>query len=247
MGAIFHDARLTQEPERLRAVAAAVALTLDNERLQAELRARLDELSASRARILRAAHDERKRIERNLHDGTQQRLTSVAMELGMAKSRLKLDPLAADEALGLARSGLAVALAELRDLSQGIHPGILTERGLGAAVEDLAYANALPVSVTATVHTRLDEPVEAAAYYVVAEALANVTKHAQASNVAVVMDHEPGQLTLTITDDGVGGADPARGTGLNGLADRVQALGGSLELRSELGNGTTLSAVIPCA
>jgi signal transduction histidine kinase len=246
VGAFIHDSTLAQEPERLRSTAAAVALTLDNERLQAELRARLDELSASRARIVRAAHDERKRIERNLHDGTQQRLTSVAMELGMVKSRLEVDPLAADEALSQARTGLSVALAELRDLSQGIHPGILTERGLGAAVEDLAYASPVPVRVTSSVHSRLDEPVEAAAYYVVGEALANVTKHARASTAAVVLEHEPGQLQLTITDDGVGGADPSRGSGLNGLADRVQALGGSLELRSEVGSGTRVSVVIPC-
>jgi len=164
----------------------------------------------------------------------------------MVKSRLELDPLAADEALSQARTGLSVALAELRDLSQGIHPGILTERGLGAAVEDLAYASPVPVRVTSRVNSRLDEPVEAAAYYVVAEALANVTKHARASTVAVVLEHEPGQLRLAITDDGVGGADPSRGSGLNGLADRVQALGGGLELRSEVGSGTRVSVVIPC-
>jgi len=245
VGAFIHDASLDHEPERLRAAAAAVALTLDNERLHAELRARLDELSASRRRIVQAGHDERKRIERNLHDSTQQRLTSVAMALGLVHSRMNADPRAADDALRQAREGLAVALAELRSLSQGIHPGILSERGLTAAVEDLAYASPLPIKVTANLAGTAVEDVETTAYYVVAEALANVTKHARASGVQVQLREVRGQLIVAVSDDGVGGADASRGTGLRGLSDRIQALGGSLRVDSPTGEGTRLTAVIP--
>ena len=245
VGAFIHDASLDQEPERLRAAAAAVALALDNERLHAELRARLAELSASRRRIVQAGDDERKRIERNLHDSTQQRLTSVAMTLGLVQAQMKADPHAADNGLRQARDGLAAALAELRSLSQGIHPGILTERGLTAAVEDLAYANPLPIRVTGSLTEVAAEPAEAAAYYVVAEALANVNKHARASGVQVDLREVPGQLIVAVSDDGVGGADASRGTGLRGLSDRIQALGGSLRVHSPKGAGTRLTAVIP--
>jgi signal transduction histidine kinase len=196
---------------------------------------------------MRAADDERRRIERNLHDGTQQRLTSVAFGLAFAASKLDADPSAAADALGQARDGLATALAELRDLSQGIHPGNLTERGLGPAIEDLAYASPLPVRVVSTVATRLDEPIEATAYYVVAEALANVTKHARARHVSVALEHDVGhELVVTVSDDGIGGADTANGTGLKGLVDRVSAIGGTLDVDSRHGRGTTVRAVIPC-
>jgi signal transduction histidine kinase len=247
VAAIVHDRAVEDDPHLLRAAAAAAALALDNARLQAELRSRLDELNASRRRIVRAADDERKRIERNLHDGTQQRLTSVALGLAYVASKLAADPDAAQDALGQARAGLATALAELRDLSQGIHPGNLTERGLGPAIEDLAYASPLPVRVVSTVATRLEEPIEATAYYVVAEALANIIKHAQARHVSVALEYDAaGELVVTVSDDGIGGANPANGTGLKGLADRVSAIGGSLDVESQVGHGTTLRAVIPC-
>jgi signal transduction histidine kinase len=247
VAAIVHDQALEDDPHLLRAAAAAAALALDNARLQAELRSQLDELDASRRRIMRAADDERRRIERNLHDGTQQRLTSVAFGLAFAASKLDADPRAAADALGQARDGLATALAELRDLSQGIHPGNLTERGLGPAIEDLAYASPLPVRVVSTVATRLDEPIEATAYYVVAEALANVTKHARARHVSVALEHDVGhELVVTVSDDGIGGADTANGTGLKGLVDRVSAIGGTLDVDSRDGRGTTVRAVIPC-
>jgi signal transduction histidine kinase len=246
VAALVHDQALAHDPELLRAVSAAAGLTLDNERLQAELRARLEELRASRARIVQAADLERKRIERNLHDATQQRLTSVAIALGIAESKLRSDPQAAGAILDQAKEGLVVALAELRDLSQGIHPGILTERGLGTAVEDLAYSAPIPITVDSDLRGRLPEQVEAGAYYVVAEALANVAKHADASSATVSLSTRNGLLVLAIRDDGVGGADPRRGSGLRGLGDRVQALGGTLEVESRPGNGTVLRAEIPC-
>jgi len=247
VAAIIHDETLSDEPELIRAAGAAAALALDNERLQAELRARLDELSASRARIVRAADRERRRIERNLHDGTQQRLTSIAMALGLAESQLRSDPEAAGQNLRQAKTALAAALAELRELSQGIHPGIVTERGIGPALEDLTYGSSLPVTVSCKLDGRPPEPIEAAAYYVVAEALANVAKHAHASSASVTLTRESGRLVVGVRDDGIGGADPDRGTGLRGLADRVQALGGSMTVESPRGQGTILRAVIPCA
>jgi signal transduction histidine kinase len=246
VGAILHDVALLDDPELIRAVSAAAALALENERLQATLRARLEELRASRARIVEAADLERKRIERNLHDATQQRLTSIAMALGLASSKLGKEP---DEARGVldeARKGLSVALAELRDLSQGIHPGLLTERGLRPALEDLAYSAQFPIRVTTELNGRLPEQVEAGAYYVIAEALANVAKHASASSATVRVWREDGRLLLSIRDDGIGGADP-RGSGLRGLADRVQALGGTLAVDSPAQRGTEIRAEIPCA
>jgi len=233
------------EAERIRAAGAAVGLALENERLQAELRARLEELRASRARIVQAADEERRRIERNLHDGTQQRLTSIAMALGLAESRGATGSDAVI-AMGQARRGLATALAELRALSQGIHPAVLTTRGLTAAVEDLALGAALPVTVRSEMTGRLPEPIEAGAYYVVAEALANAVKHARASAVETTLAIGDGALMVTVADDGIGGADPASGSGLRGLRDRTVALGGTFDLSSPPGSGTRLTAVIPC-
>jgi signal transduction histidine kinase len=246
VAAIVHDQALSDDPGLIRAAGAAAALALDNERLQAELRARFDELKASRARIVEAADQERKRIERNLHDGTQQRLTSVALALGLAESKLASDPSAAEASVRQAKQALETALTELRDLSHGIHPSVLTTRGLGPALEDLAYTAPFPVTVAAELNGRLPERVEAGAYYAVAEGLANIAKHARASTATVVLARERGRLRLLVRDDGVGGADPARGSGLRGLADRLQALGGTLEVDSPTGRGTELRATIPC-
>jgi signal transduction histidine kinase len=247
VAAIVHDEALAHDPDLLRAVSAAAGLALENERLQAQLQARLGELRASRARIVQAGDLERKRIERNLHDATQQRLTSIAIALGIAESKLVADPQAAGAILDQAKEGLTVALAELRDLSQGIHPGILTERGLGTAVQDLAYSAPIPITVTSDLAGRLPEHVEAGAYYVIAEALANVAKHAQASSARVSLATRNGLLLLSVEDDGIGGADPVRGSGIRGLVDRVQALGGTLAFESPTGDGTVLRAEIPCA
>jgi signal transduction histidine kinase len=246
IAALIHDPALEEDPELLRAVSAAAALALDNERLQAELRAHLDELKASRARIVRAADLERIRMQRNLHDGTQQRLTSVAMAIALAESKLRADPETALANLRQAKEVLAAALTELRDLSQGIHPGFLTERGLGPALQDLAYTAPLPVTVDADLNGRLPDQVEAGAYYVVAEGLANVAKHAHASIAQVTLAKQGGRLLVQVRDDGVGGADPNRGTGIRGLTDRVQALGGRLRFDSSPGQGTEIRVTIPC-
>ena len=246
IAALIHDPALGEDPELVRAVTAAAALALDNERLQAELRAHLDELKASRARIVQAADLERGRIQRNLHDGTQQRLTSVAMGIAIAESKLPSDPQAAMASLRHAKDVLGAAQAELRDLSQGIHPGFLTERGLGPALQDLAYTAPLPVSVVADLNGRLPDQVEAGAYYVVAEGLANVAKHAHASSAVVNLVRQSGRLIVRVRDDGIGGADPNRGTGIRGLTDRVQALGGRLRFESSPGEGTEIWVTIPC-
>jgi signal transduction histidine kinase len=246
IAAIVHDRALIDDPGLIRAAGAAAALALDNERLQAELRARFDELKASRARIVEAADQERKWIERNLHDGTQQRLTSIALALGLAESKLTSDPRAAEASVRQAKQALETALAELRDLSHGIHPSVLTTRGLGPALEDLAYTAPLPVTVAAELNGRLPERVEAGAYYVVAEALANIAKHARASAATVGLAREHGRLLLRVLDDGIGGADPTRGSGLRGLNDRLQALGGTLDVHSPPGRGTEVRAAIPC-
>jgi signal transduction histidine kinase len=247
VAAVIHDDAISDEPELIRAATAAAGFALDNERLQAELRARVDELAASRARVVRATDLERKRIERNLHDGIQQRLTSIALGLGLVESKLSSDPRAAIEDMRQARASLGLALRELRDISQGIHPGTLTSRGLAPALRDLAYESQVPVSLRVDLDDRLPETVEAGAYYVVAEALANVTKHAHASGASVTAVREDGRIVLGIQDDGVGGADPTRGSGLRGLSDRVQALGGTLVVDSPPGRGTLVRAVIPCA
>ena len=247
IAALVHDPALADDPELVASAGAAAGLALENERLQAELRARLEELQASRARIVEAAQDERRRIERDLHDGTQQRLVAIAMALGLADSRLGRDPSAAKSLLDEARASLTVALRELRELSQGIHPGILTERGLRAALEDLAYGARLPLELDVGLSERLPDRVEAAAYYVVSEALTNILKYAEASAVRVRVQRIDGRAVVEVADDGVGGADRAHGTGLRGLSDRVDALGGRLLVESPRGRGTVVHAEIPCA
>jgi signal transduction histidine kinase len=246
VAALVHDASLGEDPELVEAVCAAAGLALENERLQAELRAHLDELRASRVRIVEAADAERRRLERDLHDGTQQRLVSVSMALGLAESKLGSDPEGARKILDETRQTLGTTLQELRELSQGIHPGILTERGLGPALQELAYGSPVPIELSVPIEERLPEPVEAAAYYVVAEALTNVAKYASARSVSVRVGSRNGQAVVEVSDDGVGGADPARGSGLRGLADRVEALGGRLTVESPPGEGTRLRAEIPC-
>ncbi len=245
VAALVHDTSLRDDPGLVEAVCAAAGLALENERLQAELRARLEELRASRARIVEAADGERRRIERNLHDGTQQRLVSVAMALGLAESKLPPDA-EAGRILAEAREALGAALHELRELSHGIHPAILTERGLGPALQELAYAAPVSIELAVPLGERLPEPVEAAAYYVVAESLANIAKYASASAVSVSVDRHNGQAVVEVADDGVGGADPARGSGLRGLADRVEALGGAFAVESRPSGGTQVRAEIPC-
>jgi signal transduction histidine kinase len=246
IAALVHDPAVLEDESLVRAVAAAAGLQLENERLQAELRSQLEEVRASRARIVEATQDERRRIERNLHDGTQQRLVAIAMTLGLAEAKVATDAGAARRLITEARDDLSSALEELRMLSQGIHPGILTERGLGNAVDELALRTRLPVEVEVSLSERLPTQVETAAYYVIAEALTNVVKHARASRARVRVRREDGRALIAISDDGRGGADTRGGSGLRGLRDRVEALGGLFALESPVGAGTRIEVEIPC-
>jgi signal transduction histidine kinase len=251
IAALIHDKSL-EDDAALGTVAAAAALALENERLQAELRARLSELAAlaneqaaSRARIVEAGDAERRRLERNLHDGAQQRLVSLSLALRLASTRLASDPEAAAATMNEAAVELARALEELRELARGIHPAVLTDRGLKAAVEALAGRAPLPVEISDVSAERMPEPVEVAAFYVISESLANVAKYASASTARVSVIREDGRLVVEVDDDGVGGADASKGSGLRGLADRVEALSGRLHVQSEPGRGTSVRAEIP--
>ena len=214
-------------------------------RLNAELHARLEELAASRARIVTAGDLERRRLERNLHDGAQQRLVILSLSLRLALAKLDSDPAAVRAALTEACDELALALDDLRELARGLHPAVLTNRGLRAAVEVLTGRAPIPVEIADIPDGRLPEAVEAAAYYLIAEALTNVAKYAQASSVRVRVAASGASIVIEVTDNGVGGADPATGSGLRGLADRVEALGGALDVVSPAGVGTSLRAEIP--
>jgi signal transduction histidine kinase len=215
-------------------------------KLDAELRDRLEDLRASRARLVEAGDAERRRLERDLHDGAQSRLVGLALLLRTARTRATGDgELAA--LLDRAQAELQTSLGELRELARGIHPAVLTERGLAPALDGLVSRAPVPVTVEADTDERLPGPVESAAYFVVSEALANVAKYARASHATVRVRRANGRVTVDVTDDGVGGADAARGSGLRGLADRVAALDGTLSLDSPPGRGTRLRAEIPCA
>jgi signal transduction histidine kinase len=240
VAALIHDERLLGQRPLLEAAGSAARLALENTRLQAELRAQLAELRASRARIVEATDAERRRLERDLHDGAQQRL----LALGLALQLLR-DGSGDQELLVQAEAELQTALAELRDLARGIHPTILSEQGLGPAVRSLADRAPVPVRVEAG-EERYAEAVETAVYYVVAEALANVAKHAEARSAAVSLLWEDGKLLVEVSDDGRGGAVAHPGGGLQGLTDRVAAAGGTLAIASELGSGTTICVEVPC-
>jgi signal transduction histidine kinase len=245
MAALVHDPALAEDPGLLNSVSAAAGLALENERLLAELRSQLEQLRESRARIVQAGDTERRRLERNLHDGAQQRLVALALALGLAQSKVLDEPAAAVELLGASRQELTEALAELRELARGIHPAVLTERGLAYALRALAERSPVEVELDVQLESRPPPAIEAAAYYVVAEALANVAKYAQATKVTVTAAIDQHRLRVEVVDNGVGGADPLRGSGLRGLEDRVQAFGGSLRVASRPGEGTRVLAVLP--
>ena len=212
---------------------------------QHQLQARVDALQASRDRAVDTAEAERRRIERDLHDGAQQRLVALAMDLGMARAKLESDPAAGAALVGEAHEEAKRALAELRDLARGIHPAVLADRGLDAAISALAARSPVPVGVEVATG-RLPGPVESAAYFVVAEALANAAKHAGATEIGVRITRHRDLLVVEVIDDGAGGADPAKGTGLRGLADRVAAVDGRLTVTSPAGGPTVIRAELPC-
>jgi signal transduction histidine kinase len=244
---LLHDPALEYNSGLVQSVCAAAGLALENERLQAELRARLVELNASRGRLVEATDAERRRIERNLHDGTQQRLVSIAMSLGLLESKLTPDQGDAAPIVREARTALTDALAELRELTQGIHPTLLVERGLPVALEELCRRAGLPAHLKIDLDVRLPDQVETAAYYFVSEALSNAVKHSHGSEIRIDVSHDGRTLTVGIADDGIGGAAIGPGSGLRGLADRVEALGGQFTVSSPPGRGTRLKAEIPCA
>jgi signal transduction histidine kinase len=247
VAAIVHDATLPQMRGHVEAVGAAAGLALENERLDAELRAKIAELRGSRERMLQIGLEERRRLERDLHDGAQQRLVSMALNIRLARAKLNEDPLAAEQLLASAGDELESALEELRELARGIHPAVLTDRGLGTALQTLANRAPVPVELGELPDERLPEAVELAAYFVVAEALTNVAKYAEASHATVQVERHNGRVVVEVADDGVGGADPGRGSGLRGLADRLAVIEGRLEVESEQGHGTKVTARIPCA
>ena len=247
VGALVHDRALLDDPVLLDSVCAAAGLALENRRLHAEVLARLEDVRTSRARIVDAGDAERQRVERNLHDGAQQRLVTLSMALRMARDRVGADgDPGLTGLLGDASEELNLALRELRELAAGLHPPILTEEGLDAALESLAERSVVPVELGLGTAGRLAPPVEVAAYYVVSEALANAAKHARASRAVVRTRRVDNRLEVEVVDDGVGGAAVRPGSGLEGLTDRVEALGGTLSVESGSGEGTRLVAQIPC-
>ena len=245
IAALIYDAGLGDEPELVEAVSAAAGIALENGRLEAELRARLQELQGSRSRVVEAQQNERRRLERNLHDGAQQRLVALALELGLLAEKANNDP-ATQERLKRARGEVAESLDELRDIARGLHPAVVSGHGLAIALESLAAVTPLEVHLKTDGLPRLPEQLEVAAYYVVSESLTNAAKHAQADTVTVEVGVTTDTLIVEIVDDGIGGADSERGTGLRGLADRIEALNGHLRVWSSVGKGTRVRAEIPC-
>jgi signal transduction histidine kinase len=245
IAALVYDASLDDDPELVEAVSAAAAIALETEHLHAEAQARLGELRASRERLVSAGDAERRRLERDLHDGAQQRLVAISMQLRYLQSRIREDPSTAEELVTTATDELALSLEELRELARGIHPAVLGH-GLDAALESLAARSPVPATVDYEVAERLPAPVELAAYFVASEALTNVAKYAQATSVAVRVRCAGANAVIEIADDGCGNADARDGSGLRGLADRVEALDGMLRVHSPPGAGTVVTAELPC-
>jgi signal transduction histidine kinase len=247
VAALVHDPSLRDDPQLLAAATAAAGMSIENTRLQVELRARLEELRGSRLRVIEAGQKERQRLERNLHDGAQQRLIALSLELGMLEQRLDGDR-EAGARIAEARQEIATSLEELREISRGLHPAVVSGHGLAVALEQLTARAPVPVRLEVELGgRRLPEALEVAAYYLVSETLANVGKYARASSASVVVRRDAGEVTIEVADDGVGGADTERGSGLRGLADRVEALDGRLRVWSPRGGGTRVRAEIPCA
>jgi signal transduction histidine kinase len=242
VAALVHDPAVLEDPALREAVSSAAQLAAANARLQAEVLAQVVELRESRRRILKAGDEERRRLERRLHEGAEQRLERVAEQLRRTRLSARTDP--ARERIDRTEAQLAQTLEELRRLAHGLHPRVLAEAGLAGALASLAEQAPVPVEVVAPV-AKLPAEVEGVAYFLCAEALANIAKHASASRVSVSVTTGGGRARVEVEDDGLGGADPARGTGLRGLVDRVEALGGTLHVESPAGRGTRLTAEIP--
>jgi signal transduction histidine kinase len=249
VGVLLHDPALREDRYVLEAVVSAVALELDNQRLAAEVRAQLAEVRASRARIVEAGDEQRRRIEHDLHDGAQSRFVTALVTLRLARQQLanrrvsepsEPDDLA--ELLDRIAELMGEGMDQLRDLAHGIHPAVLSETGLVAALEMIAARSPCPVRVSATAVPELPRPLAATAYFVAAEAVTNALKHAHATSIDIEVRHEDGVLRLTVTDDGVGGADPDAGTGLLGLRDRVAVFDGEMTVTSAPGQGTVVAA-----
>ena len=249
VAALIHDPAVRHNPSLVDSVCAAAGLTLDNERLQAELRARLVELQASRARLVTAADEARRRIERDLDDGAQQQLVALRISLGLARQLMISSPGEAADLIAQTEDQAAGALAELRELAHGIYPPLLADLGLGAALEAQARKAALPVTIEAPEAGRFPQEIEAAVYFSVLEALQNVAKYAQASAARVTLGRDGPHLVFTVTDDGQGfdQATTAMGTGVQGMSDRLSALGGTLEITSAPGRGTRVTGRVPAA
>jgi signal transduction histidine kinase len=246
VAALVYDAALDGDPEMIEAVRAAATMALDNERLLQESEVRLAEVQASRQRIVAAGDAERRRLERDLHDGAQQRLVAIALQLRMIRSDIRRDPATAEQLVSAASDQLAASLEELRELARGIHPAAL-DHGLESALDSLASRSTVPTAVACDAPEQLPQAVELAVYFVACEALANVGKYAEATTASVRLSGTQHRVAIEIADDGVGGADAAHGSGLHGLADRVEALGGHLLITSPLGAGTVIVAELPCA
>jgi signal transduction histidine kinase len=244
VAALVYDRSFDDDPELVEAVGGAATIALENRLLQAQADARLAELQASRQRLVTAADSERRRIERDLHDGAQQRLVTLALQLSLIRRRIRDDPQNAEQLVATASDELALSLAELRELARGIHPAAL-EQGLENGLEALVLRSAVPGRLTCEPGPRLPRPVEFAAYFVASEALANVAKYARASSVTVRLMRGEDGAVIEIADDGVGGADPAAGSGLRGLTDRVEALGGRFRVASPPDGGTVVTAELP--
>jgi signal transduction histidine kinase len=241
---LVHDRLLNEDRHVLASVAAAAGLALENAALTEQVARQLAEVGASRTRIVEAADTERRRIERNLHDGAQQTLVTALLGVRLAQRHLAASGPEASAALDRVAGQLSSALEQIRELARGLHPAILTEDGLIAALEVLLERLPAMVEFDAPVVPRLAAPVESTSYYVVAEALTNALKHAGASRLAVRIRYERDALSIQVRDDGRGGADPVNGSGLLGLRDRVEAVGGRFEVDSRPGEGTTIEAVI---
>jgi signal transduction histidine kinase len=247
LAAIVHDPAAGETPGLIEAAAAAARLALENTQLHAEVRAQLAEVQRSRTRIVEATDAERRRVERDLHDGAQQRLVALALSLRIAERKLgAADNPALEQVLNNTVAELQLAVRELRELARGVYPTVLAEDGLASALKSVAARTPLDVTLSGLPEERLQPDVEAAAYFVACEALANAVKHAGASGVAISVERHDSVLRIAVTDDGAGGARTSPGSGLAGLVDRVEAHGGRLDIDSPRGHGTTIAAEIPC-